>query len=252
MPARTAVKIAAAVLTGGVAMSALAGCYVDVGALQHRTSRYLVSGMVQTLVVNDHVGSVHVIGGDSGRVSVTEHLTFRHTSPVTTHRASAGTLTLDSRCPALETCSVGYDVTVPRAVTVRVSDNVGTIRLESLSGQVTAHTNAGDIDLGSVSGPIDVTGRAGSILGQNVSSVHATLRLSAGRIDVTFSAVPTAITATTDVGSVNLRLPGNVPYAINTSVSVGSTAVSVTRNPASPHSITASTRTGSITIEPEP
>src|ERR1039457_5501197 len=88
MPERTAVQIAAAVLTGGVAMSALAGCYVDVGALQHRTSRYLVSGLVQTLVVNDHVGSVHVIGGDSGRVSVTEH------------RASAGTLPLDSRCPA--------------------------------------------------------------------------------------------------------------------------------------------------------
>src|ERR1017187_9720468 len=84
MPERTAVKIAAAVLTGGVAMSALAGCYVDVGALQHRTSRYLVSGMVQTLVVNDHVGSVHVIGGDSGRVSVTEHLTFRHTAPAPT------------------------------------------------------------------------------------------------------------------------------------------------------------------------
>jgi DUF4097 and DUF4098 domain-containing protein YvlB len=83
-------------------------------------------------------------------------------------------------------------------------------------------------------------------------SVHATLRLSAGRIDVTFLAVPTAITATTDVGSVTLRLPGNVPYAIKTSASVGSTAVSVTRNPASPHSITVSTRTGSITIEPEP
>jgi hypothetical protein len=134
MPARTAVNIAAAVLTGSVAVSALAGCYVDVGALQHRTSRYSVSGLVQTLVVNDHVGSVHVIGGESGRVSVTEHLTFRHTAPVATHRASAGALTLDSRCPALETCSVGYDVTVPRAVTIRVSDNVGTIRLEFLSG----------------------------------------------------------------------------------------------------------------------
>jgi len=135
-------------------MSALAGCYVDVGALQHHTSRYSVSGPVKTLVINDHVGSIHVTGGDSGQVSVTEHFTFRHTAPVTTHRVSVGTLMLDSRCPALETCSVGYDVTVPRAVAVRVSDNVGTIRLESLSGRVNARTNVGDIDLGSVSGPI--------------------------------------------------------------------------------------------------
>jgi hypothetical protein len=60
------------------------------------------------------VGGVHVIGGNSGKVSVTEHISFRHTVPVTTHRTAAGILTLDSNCPALETCSVGYDIGVPR------------------------------------------------------------------------------------------------------------------------------------------
>jgi DUF4097 and DUF4098 domain-containing protein YvlB len=252
MAARGAIKVAIAVLTAGVAVPALAACAVDVGALQHRTNNYAISGQVQTLVVNAHVGGVHVTGDDSGKVSVTEHISFRHTAPVTTHRTTAGALTLDSSCPAAETCSVGYDITVPRAMTVQVSDNVGTIRLESLSGQVTAHTNAGNIDLSSVSGPIEITGHAGSILGQNVSSVRATLRLSAGEIDVTFSAAPTTITAATTVGSVTLRVPGTVPYAVDASVSVGSTRVSVTRSPASPHSITASTRTGSITIEPAP
>ena len=63
-------------------------------------------------------------------------------------------------------------------MTVRVSDNVGTIQLQSLSGQVTAHTNAGNIDLGSVSGPVVATGHAGEIRGHNVSSARATLRLS--------------------------------------------------------------------------
>jgi hypothetical protein len=59
-------------------------------------------------------------------------------------------------------------------MTIRVNDNVVTIRLESLSGQVTAHADAGDIDLGSVPGPAGVTSHAGSILGQNVSSAaHA-------------------------------------------------------------------------------
>ena len=252
MPARTAIKVAAAVLTGGVAASALGGCYVDVGALQHRTHSYSVSGPVQTLVVDAHVGGVHVIGGNSGKVSVTEHISYRHTAPVTTHRATAGTLTLDSNCPALETCSVGYDIGVPRSMTVRVSGNAGGIRLESLSGQVVAHTNAGNIDLDSVSGPVQVTGHAGAILGKNVSSVRATLRSSVGGIDVTFSAAPAIITATTSVGSVTLRVPGNVPYAVDANTSVGSTRVSVTRSPASPHAITASTRTGSITIEPAP
>ena len=88
---------------------------------------------------------------------------------------------------------MGYDITVPRAMTVRVSSNVGEIQLQSLSGQVTAHTNAGNIDLGSVSGPLEATGHAGSILGQDVSSPRATLRSSAGTVDVAFSAAPATV-----------------------------------------------------------
>jgi hypothetical protein len=250
-PRRPAGKVAA-VITAGMAASALAGCYADVGALQHRTSRYSVSAQVQTLVVNAHVGNVHVSGGASGIVSVAEHIAFRDTVPTTTHRAGAGTLTLDSHCPSLETCSVGYDITVPRATTVRVNDNVGTIRLESLSGDVVASTNVGSINLRSVSGPVVMTSHTGTIAGQDVSSAHATLRVSVGKIEVTFSAAPASISATGSVGSVALRVPGNVAYAVSTHISAGSTEVTVSRNPASPHAITASISTGSVTIEPEP
>jgi DUF4097 and DUF4098 domain-containing protein YvlB len=200
--------------------------------------------------VNAHVGSVHVTGSDSGKVSVAERISFRGTAPSTTHRAAAGTVTLDSSCPALETCTVGYDITVPRAMTVRVTSNVGGITLRSLSGQVTAHTNVGGIDLGSVSGPVEATGHAGSIRGQDVSSPRATLHSSAGTIDVAFSAAPAAVTATSDIGSVTLRVPGSVSYNVTTNTGVGSTHVSVTRSPASPHAITAGTRIGPVTIEP--
>jgi len=242
------------VLSGGLAAFVLAGCYVNVsaGPLQHRTRSYSVTGPVQALVVDAHVGGVRVTGGGSARISVTEHISFRHTVPVTTHRAAAGTLTLDSNCPAGETCAVAYDITVPRPLTVRVSDAVGTIRLSSLSGQVTAHTDAGDVDLASMSGPINITGMAGSILGQNVSSSSASLHVTAGTINATFSAAPATLLATATAGSVTLRVPGGVPYAVDASASVGSTQVSVIRSDASPHAITAWTTTGSVTIEPAP
>ncbi len=59
-------------------------------------------------------------------------------------------------------------------MTIRVNDNVVTIRLESLSGQVTAHADAGDIGLGPVPVPTGVTSHAGSVLGRDVSSAaHA-------------------------------------------------------------------------------
>jgi len=252
MPARSVIKAAAVVLTGGVAAWLLAACSVNVGALQYRTRSYQVPGQVQALVVNARVGGVQVTGGNVTRISVTEHISYRGTVPVTTHRTAAGTLTLGSTCPQLETCSVGYVIRVPRPLTVRVSDKVGTVRLQSLSGQVTVHSSVGDIDLGSLSGPVEATGSTGTIHGQGVSSARATLRMSAGTIDVTFSAAPAAITATTTAGSVTLRVPGSVPYAVDASSSVGSTQISVPRSPASPHAITARVTTGSITIEPAP
>lgn len=252
MTPRTVSTAVIAVVTGAMAALALTACSVDVGALQHRTSSYSVPGPLRTLVVTAHVGNVQVTGGKSGAVSVTEHISFRHTAPVTTHRAAAGVLTLDSHCPALETCSVGYDITVPKTMAVRVSDNAGVIRLESLAGPVTAHTNAGNVTFGSLSGPLEITGHAGSITGRDVSSARATLRSSAGGIDVTFSAAPAMIDASTSVGTVTLRVPGRVSYDIHTSVQVGRARADVTRNPSSPHAITASTVTGSITIEPAP
>jgi hypothetical protein len=249
---RAAVRVAAAAMGFSLAAAMLAGCSVSVGALQHRSRSYPVSGPVQTLVVQGHVGSIEVTGGGSSTISVTEHLTFRQTAPVTTHRRAAGALTLASSCPALESCGVGYDITVPRALAVQVADGVGTVRLHGLTGPVTVQAGTGSIELDTVSGPVKASTHAGQIVGRDISSAQATLRLSAGQIDVTFSAAPTALSATATTGSVLLRVPGGVPYAVHAGTTVGSTQVSVTRSAGSPHIITANTTTGFIVIEPAP
>ncbi|MGE5134373.1 MAG: DUF4097 family beta strand repeat-containing protein [Gemmatimonadota bacterium] len=243
-------RLAAAAVACGLAGGLLAGCYVDVGALQHRTRTYQVPGQVRTLVVNVRAGNVHVTGAGTGQVTVTEHIAYRHAVPATSHRVRAGTLTLASSCPTLETCSVGYDIRVPRGLTVRISAAAGTIRLDALAGRVTAHTNAGGVDLREVSGPVAVSSHAGSVTARGLASATATLRSSAGSIDATFTAVPAAVTATTAVGSVTVRVPGSASYAVHASTSVGSTSIRVPRDPRSAHTITASTRTGSLTIEP--
>jgi Toastrack DUF4097 len=249
---RVVVRGAALALCLGLAAAVLAGCYVSVGALQHRTRSYQVPGPVRALVVHGQVGRIDVTGGSSAAISVTEQLTFRQTAPVVTHRLTAGTLTLASSCPALESCSVAYDITVPPALAVQVADHAGMIRLHGLAGRVTAQIGAGIIELDSVSGPVEVSTHAGEILGQGVASAQATLRLSTGRIEMTFSAAPTALSATAAIGSVTLRVPGEVAYAVHASTTVGSTLVSVTRSAGSPHVITAGTTTGSIIIEPAP
>jgi hypothetical protein len=239
------------VLAGGLAVSVLSGCS-GAGPLQHRIRDYRVGGPVRALVVHGHVGGIRVSGGDAGQVSVTERIGFLGTAPVTTHRMAAGVLTLDSHCPALKGCTVGYDITVPAATPVSISGNAGTIALRSLSGRITAHADAGNVSLASVSGPVEITGHAGQILGQDVSSPRAVVRLSAGRIDITFSAAPASLTAASTTGSVTLRVPGGISYAVHASTRVGSTAVRVPNSPASRHVITATVTTGAVTVEPAP
>jgi hypothetical protein len=215
-------------------MPLLAGaCSVSAGPLQHRTSSYSVAGPLQSLAVHARVGNVHVTGEAPGsKVTVTEHLTFRKTAPVTTHRTAARVLTLSSTCPSLETCSVSYDVGVPRTMIVRITNNAGTIELRS------------------VSGPITATGSAGSIVGEDVSSARTIVRVATGQIKITFSAPPTTVRATTSAGLVLLRVPGNVGYAVDASTTVGAIRIGVQRSAASPHVITARATTGSIRIEP--
>jgi hypothetical protein len=85
-----------------------------------------------------------------------------------------------------------------------------------------------------------------------LSDVSASLHLSAGAVDVTFSAPPTAVTATTDVGAITVRVPNVGQYNVTTRTTLGNVHVSVSRNAAAARAITASTKTGSITIEPSP
>jgi hypothetical protein len=249
MSVRTARTAALAALSGCVAALAVSGCHVDAGQLQHRTRTYAISSAVRTLVINNRVGDVHVTAG-AGPVSVTERVSYRHQLPATTHVVHAGTLTLTGTCPVSQACDVEYHVRVPPGATVKISDRVGNIRLAALIGQVTAHTSAGGIALRSLSGALQVRNNAGSISGSDVSSATATLSTNVGSINLSFSAPPTTVAATTSVGSVTLRLPRGVAYAVHASVSVGSIHVTVPQASGSAHSITARARTGSVTIGP--
>jgi hypothetical protein len=222
---------------------------VSIGGVQHRTNSYTIGSRVTTLVVMNQAGDVHITGGSSDTTGVTEHISFHGTAPVTTHRTAEGTLTLDSNCPAAETCTVRYSITVPRATAVRVTDSAGDVSFGSLGGPVTVHVNAGKISLSSLAGPVDATINAGSISGQQLSSANASLHVSAGEIDVTFSAPAAAITATTDVGAITVRVPGTVEYNVTADATVGNVHVAVSRSSAAAHRITASTKTGSIRIE---
>lgn len=245
-----ALQIAGPALAAGTLIVGLASCALSVGGLQHRTNSYTTGRGVTALVVTDQAGDVRVTGGSADSFSVTEHISFHGTAPATTHRTAAGTLTLDSHCPATETCTVGYTVTAPRSTSLRVTDGAGTVTVGSLGGPVTVHLNAGKISLSSLAGPVDASSHAGSIGAQRLTSARASLHVSAGGIEVAFAAPPAAVIAATDVGAITVRVPGTVQYRVTAGATVGKVRVSVPRGTSAARTITASTKTGSITIEP--
>ncbi len=221
---------------GAAAPLVLAGCHpiTQLGTSTHNPPAqvYTVTARVTTLVIKGGSGSIDVTGSDRGTIAVSQHASYGNAPPTATHVISGTTLTLAYTCPSEFVCGVSYDVQVPRGVAVTVSTAAGPITLTSLAGPVSARTSAG------------------LITAIGLSSPTATLKSNAGGIDATFSAAPSSVRATTNVGPISLAVPGSAAYQVSTHAYIGSSTVTVPKSAASPHVISASSDLGSITISP--
>jgi hypothetical protein len=131
-------------------------------------------------------------------------------------RAHVGTVQVTGRAP-------GSKVTVTERLTFRKTAPVTTHR-----------TAAHVLTLGSSCPSLETCGVSYDIAVPSTMAVRAT----------------TSVSASTSAGLILLRVPGNVGYAVDASTTVGKIQIGVQRSAASPHVITATATTGSITIEP--
>jgi len=230
LPATVGYVIACAVI------APLAGCgslrQIGAGAHAGPATTFTVTAPVTTLVVKGGTGSITVTGSGRKTILVSQRASYSKTPPATTHVVSGTTLTLGYTCPAQLVCGMVYDVQVPRGVSVRAATSAGSVTLTSLAGPVTAQTNAG---------LISATG---------LSSRTADLKSNAGGINAAFTAAPGSVHASTNVGPITINVPGSASYQIQTHTYVGTSTVTVPKDAASPHAITASSDLGSITISP--
>jgi hypothetical protein len=214
----------------------LAGCgslrHIGAGAHTGPATTFTVTARVTTLVVHGGTGSITVTGTGRSTILVSHRASYSNTPPAATHVVSGTTLTLGYSCPAQLVCGMAYDVQVPRGVAVRADASAGAITLTSLAGPITAQTNAGLISA------------------TRLSSPAAELKSNAGGIDAAFTAAPGSVHASTNVGPITINVPGSASYQIQTHTYVGTSTVTVPKDAASPHAITASSDLGSITIGP--
>ncbi len=197
------------------------------------SSAYTVSGPVSTLVVSGGIGQVVITGSQRSAVSVTEQVRFSVRPPAMTRRLAGKTLTLGYRCPDESLCAASYDIQVPRGMAVQVSSGTGEIQLSSLAGTVTATSGSGLIEAAGLTSPT------------------ASFTTNLGEIDAVFSTAPVTVHATTNLGAINIRVPGTVSYDVKAPAGdLGAAIITVPRSSSSRHVIDATCYMGSLLIGP--
>jgi hypothetical protein len=229
-------RFAAVALAALAATALTAGC--DALAQSGTTAAspppraFTVSARVTAVVIKGGSGSVEVTGSGRSTVSVSQQAAYSKTPPRATHVLHGSTLTLSYSCPREISCSLSYQAQVPRGVAVTVSTSAGSITLTTLSGPVSAKADAGLIN------------------GVELRSPVATFKTDAGGVTATFAAAPRIVSATTDVGPVELTLPGSARYLVSAHTLVGKSTVTVPRTTSAAHSVSAHSDLGVILVSP--
>jgi Putative adhesin len=207
---------------------------LSVPGTHQATARYQITAPVSTVVIISHVGNVTVTGGSGPGVSATQLVYYSKTAPTTTRTVSGKTLTVTYDCRTQLVCGVAYTLAVPRSVAVRVTVGAGSVRLTGLAGSVTAKADVG---------LINATG---------LTSASVSLTTRVGGISASFTAAPTAVQASANVGAITVHVPGSTSYKVAADARVGKTTVSAPQSASSGHAITATTDIGAIVVAPSP
>jgi hypothetical protein len=192
---------------------------------------YRITSPVSTVVVISHVGNITVTGGSGSSTSVTEQATYSKKRPDTTRTISGKTLTVTYTCPSQLVCAVAYTVQVPRGVTVRAQASAGAVTLSDLAGNVTATAKVGIIYATRLSGSaVSLTADGGGI-SASFTAAPATLRAVArvGTVDLHVpGSVAYKVSADAHVGhaEVGVRQSSSSGHVITATTDVGSINVS--------------------------
>jgi hypothetical protein len=223
----------------------------------------------RTAAVSVDEGDITAGPGPAGEVRVHGTLHYSIARPKLHWQRSRSTIALHARCQ-LPTgiCSFAYAVTVPPVARSRVSTGSGNLTASGLAGTITLGADSGDVKATRISGNVTIsdhsggitvtslagaraliTNDSGDITGQAVSSQILTAQNQSGNIRVVFTKVPQRVQISDSSGDITLVLPpGPTTYRVSASTSSGSTSVNVPQSLTSPHVISATDRSGNITI----
>jgi hypothetical protein len=239
----------------------------QVSAVPTRT--VIVTQPVTSLDVRSYGEPVRVTAGAGSQVRVVEAIMFNPDNgppPAVRDTVADGRLTLDAPACAVAGCGVGFTVTVPGHVSVRVAtaggamtvSGTGAANLDSgggpvqatrVDGPLTVSTEGGTLTLNSVTGPLQADTGGGPLLAQGVAATTATVSTDGGVAQIGFVSAPDAVSVDSGGGPAILSVPRG-PYAVSADSGGGPQQVEIATDPAAPRSIRVVSDGGELQIEP--
>ena len=225
-------------LFAAFAAVSLAGCGLSVtldGDTSRRTEEETVpADGIRIIDVRSENGAVEIRGGSDGDITIQSILRERRDGDArASYRIDGDRLVIDGDCDQRwwEPCSVGFVVTLPPDLDVRVATDAGRVEVFGMNGDLHIETANGAIDA--------------AALGDGSVSAET----DNGRVRLTFDEVPSDVHADTDNGAITIRLPDDGDlYAVDADTDNGAIDIEVETDPDAGRRIVARSDNGSIDV----
>ena len=132
--------------------------------------------------------------------------------------------------------------------TLSARDEQGDVQVTGLSGQLTASSQQGDVTLSQISGTVAAHSGQGTVSATGLAVSRATLTSQESDVSGSFVTPPGLVVATTQLGSVTVRLPGGTSYDVTARASLGGASVTAPQSARSRHVVRASSQLGSVAV----
>ncbi|MFE5141751.1 DUF4097 family beta strand repeat-containing protein [Streptomyces fagopyri] len=240
--------------TGAVValVASLAACGAGAGDDQHPDHRsFAMHGRTLTVDSDDSALELVVAGSRTDKVEVTRwfegHVVVGG-DPRVTWAMKDDRLVLRMKCSGMiADCSAKHRIVVPPGVAVKVVDGDGSVRANGFAAALSIRTSDGSVRVTDSSGPLDLRSGDGSISALDVDSRRVRARTEDGSVRLGLGVVPDLVDSRSGDGSLTIELPHHA-YRVTAGSDDGSVHVSVPRDPAGSHRVSAHTGDGNITV----
>jgi hypothetical protein len=194
-------------------------------------------------------GSVTVVGGPAGPITIDERVSRGLQAPKRSIRVDGERLTVRGTCRAFPQtfCSDNVTLRVPSSVRL-VADGLG-ITVSGTRGGTYLESDGDDVTVEAVGGAVRLRSHGGSVSAIGLRATDVDADSSGGDVSLAFAGSPQLVDARSSGGGVNVVLPDRpVAYRVETSASGGSVDTDIRTDPTSPRLIRATSSGGGITI----